>query len=381
MEPVHDEEDTDITANEQKIYEAACRGQTASTTKRYAAALKSFAAFLLYAQGKGGSLAGLPALVKDVTEEQWLVPDIYLQHLKWLAEEATWSKAKLKYAPKTILGYFRAVLTASYRNLVDSYKAAGRALPPRVERFFSVLDSGKNSWTGIAEFNMERDLNQMAIEGGKEPTGFDGEDSPPLEFEDVRSIVLSYARHGSQESLLRAVLLLDTYQTCCRATEPIATPWFLVMWSRRLKAVTLRRYQRKTGKTKWAVWLPAAPTDAAGAPVCIYLALGQLAATGYFNTACASSWPAMYPSRYATSDSSDNDFMTSILCVAFLCLIRARFLLPCPSRAAHSHAATHCARARLPPPPPPPPLPPPAGATSPSTPRRRQGTRTLRCPG
>jgi hypothetical protein len=313
----------ELTADEQAFYShvattasttASSTGQSVNRGKGYKSTVKAFGRFLEWAQGQTGF--SLPRILKDVTEAQWLSGSTYLQFLKWLEEKATWGAAKKCYAPRTCGEYFRNILNAAHKSLVASYKAKGWAFPERAERFFSVLDSSKNTWLSIAEFNLERRANQEAIEGGKEPTGVDGDDNALLEKADLRLIVLMYHREGSQESLLRAALVLDEYQTVSRSGEPIASPWFLFSWSRSLKAVVFKRYQVKTAKLKSCVWMNAAPTPEAGAQLDIVLAQAQLASTGYFNTLCEVKNEVVYPSRFLRSDSANSSFMTAIVYVS-----------------------------------------------------------------
>ena len=315
MEPqAEDNVDAPLCGAALKLYEASCVGQTASRQQTYESAVKAFLRFLTYAHGAG---LGLPLLIADVTEAQWTSNTLYLQFLKWLEEKASWGLSKKSYAPRTIAGYFRALLNIAHRSLMDGYKKGGKALPERVEKFFSVLtESKRNTWLTISEFNLERRINEDAMESGAPPTGLQGDDDEELLFADMRRIVTMYHREGSADSLLRAALLLDEFQTVSRSGEPIGSPWFLLEWNPTLKNVQGKRYQPKTGKLKKIVWLPAAPTDEAGAPADIYLAQAQLAATGYWSTTVfKGSQPVLYPSKFNLAQSTVNLYMTSIVCV------------------------------------------------------------------
>lgn len=297
-----------------KGLEASCKGETKSRLAVLKAAVVTFGAFLVWAQGKGGRLVGLPLSIKDVTEKQWATADIYLQYLNWLETVATWSSQKKPYAMSTVGEYFRAMLNLARNNLVSSYKKADRALPHRTETFFSCLDSNRNDWLSIAEFNLQRRMTLGALDRGEDPTGGGGGNNSQLEFEDVGKIVESYQRDGSAESLMRAAVLLDGYQTVSRSGEPLLQPWFLVEWSRTQRAVVLKRHQPKVGETKIAVWLPAAPTDEAGGKMDIFLAQALYATTGALNAPCPSSKrPVVYPSRFPLSDSANNTYMTNIM--------------------------------------------------------------------
>jgi hypothetical protein len=309
------EEEVDVPSDAAFFYEASSTGETKSRLAMFKAAVVTFGAFLAWAQGKGGPFVSLPLSIKDVTEKQWVTEGTYLQYLKWLETVATWGSQKKPYAMSTVAEYFRAMLNLALNNLVSSYKAADRALPQKVETFFSCLDSNnRNDWLSIAEFNLERRVTQGALDRGEDPTGGGGGDAPLLEFEDLGKVVMSYQKEGTAESLMRAAALLDEYQTVSRSGEPLLQPWFLVTYSRTLKAVVLKRYQPKVSETKIAVWLPAAPTPEAGAKVDIFLAQAMYAATGALHGACPSSKrPVVYPSRFSLSDSANNNWMTNIL--------------------------------------------------------------------
>lgn len=107
--------------------EASSTGQTPSRLQGIASAIKSFARFLEWSQGRTGF--SFPARINEVTEEQWLRGGTYLQFLKWLEETATWGAAKKAYAPSTVGEYFRNILNAAHKSLQASYRALDRAFP------------------------------------------------------------------------------------------------------------------------------------------------------------------------------------------------------------------------------------------------------------
>ena len=161
--------------------------------------------------------------------------------------------------------------------------------------------------------NLRQRDNAEKMDQGKIPAQV--ESSDPIYPVQVRAVIRAYSEEGSQESLMRAALVMETWGHVLRPGEAFLQPWHLMEYSSLAGIFTRTIYMPKVDDTKKSMMLPAAPTSEGGSCMDIFFIFGQLAATGYFNERCASAQAMVHPSRNQYKNNTNTAFMTSILCV------------------------------------------------------------------
>jgi hypothetical protein len=142
--------------------------------------------------------------------------------------------------------------------------------------FFRGLDDDApvSHWYKKLLKNVERNCSRRAIDRGEKIT-----DSPPPTGRDIiAAMALAYFSCGTQEAMLRRLLIVLIFLVAGRAGEVAASTWNLLSWDHTLKNLYFNWSQPKTSKQKGI----GIVSDNDNHGTDIYKAFGDLFAMGYF---------------------------------------------------------------------------------------------------
>ena len=135
-------------------------------------------------------------------------------------------------------------------------------------------DCPKDYWWKKLIENLERNIARRCIDNEQKLT-----DSPPSLARRIMILVgMAYISAGTQESLLRRLILVLVYMVCGRAGEVATTTWKLVVWDYTLGMLYFDWSMPKTGKQKGIMIVP----DSESYAMDLYKAFGDCFIAGSF---------------------------------------------------------------------------------------------------
>lgn len=206
---------------------------------------------------------GHPPL-KEMTKEVFCQEKMLFSYAHWLVFE--YEKADSEpLMMRSVTQYLGRVMNEAKKQFGD-------------DEFFSGLneDTKPSHWYKKLMKNVERNVARRCIEAGDPVTT----SPPPVARSTVCAACLAYFLVGTQEALLRRLIIAMIFVVAGRGGEAAANTWNLCTWDYTLNCLYFAWQQPKTLKQKGIVLL----SDRNNHALDFYKALADLFTTGFFTT-------------------------------------------------------------------------------------------------
>ncbi len=128
----------------------------------------------------------------------------------------------------------------------------------RTKLFFTCLD--RNAETADAKWlqGLKKNAARVALERLEESGGAVEPGTYPIGLCNVMKMIEAYARHGSQDAVMRGFALLTLWLAAGRSGEVSCLSWTAMQWDDENQCVFTQWIQKKTSKTKFVVFMAGA---------------------------------------------------------------------------------------------------------------------------